>query len=56
MPDIDLQLSPQLAAKLAKSLEERQIEYAIGGALALGYWISPRATFGNDGAVTSQST
>jgi predicted nucleotidyltransferase len=48
MSVIDPKLPTQLAAKLAKSLEERQIEYAIGGALALGYWISPRATLDVD--------
>jgi hypothetical protein len=33
-----------VAGQLAKELESRGQEYAIGGAIALGYWGSPRGT------------
>ncbi|MCA9051033.1 MAG: hypothetical protein KDA89_19995 [Planctomycetaceae bacterium] len=38
----------QLARQLAAALEERGIEYAIGGALALGFWGEPRGTLDVD--------
>jgi nucleotidyltransferase AbiEii toxin of type IV toxin-antitoxin system len=34
----------EAAVRLARELESRNIEYAIGGALALGYWARPRGT------------
>ncbi len=33
-----------VAAKLAAALDEHQQEYALGGAIALGYWATPRGT------------
>ncbi|MGE0623787.1 MAG: hypothetical protein AB7I04_08785 [Pseudomonadales bacterium] len=33
-----------IARRLADALEEARIEYAIGGAIALGYYANPRAT------------
>lgn len=33
-----------VAAELAQALEKRGIDYALGGALALGYWARPRGT------------
>jgi hypothetical protein len=33
-----------VAAELAKQLESRHQQYAIGGAIALGYWGTPRGT------------
>ena len=36
--------SVDVARQLADALEDNDIEYAIGGALALGYYATPRAT------------
>jgi hypothetical protein len=36
--------APQAALRLARCLEDEAVEYAIGGALALGIWGAPRAT------------
>src|SRR6187401_1968481 len=33
-----------VAAELTQALEKRGIDYALGGALALGYWTRPRGT------------
>lgn len=38
----------EVARMLANELEQRGIPYAIGGALALGHWAVPRATFDVD--------
>jgi hypothetical protein len=38
----------ELAQKLAVELDARQIDYAIGGALALGFWGEPRGTLDVD--------
>lgn len=38
----------ELAQQLAIALSDRQIEYAIGGALALGFWGEPRGTLDVD--------
>jgi len=37
-----------VAKRLAKELRERGQEYAIGGAIALGYWAEPRGTIDVD--------
>lgn len=37
-----------LAAQLAGDLSRRHIDYAIGGAIALGYWAIPRGTLDVD--------
>jgi len=37
-----------VAAKLAKQLESRHQQYALGGAIALGYWGTPRGTIDVD--------
>lgn len=37
-----------VAARLGGRLEQRGVEYAIGGALALGYWGEPRGTLDVD--------
>jgi hypothetical protein len=37
-----------VGAHLAAQLEQRGIEYALGGALALGYWAEPRGTLDVD--------
>lgn len=37
-----------VAAEVAHALESRGIEYAIGGALALGFWAEPRGTLDVD--------
>jgi hypothetical protein len=37
-----------VAAQLAKRLAERRTEYALGGAIALGYWGQPRGTMDVD--------
>ena len=42
--------APELARLLADALEDEQIPYAVGGALALGVWGFPRAT--NDVDIT----
>jgi|GEM_PF-6294079 len=34
----------ELAQKLAVELDVRQVDYAIGGAVALGFWGEPRGT------------
>lgn len=36
------------AAQLSARLEQSSIEYALGGALALGYWANPRGTLDVD--------
>lgn len=36
--------APAVARRLADALEAKQLEYGIGGALALGVWGFPRAT------------
>ncbi len=36
------------AAQLAAQLEKSSVEYALGGALALGYWANPRGTLDVD--------
>ena len=38
----------ELAQKLAVELDARNIDYAIGGALALGFWGEPRGTLAVD--------
>ena len=40
----ELQTAPEIARAIADALEERGIGYAIGGAIALGYYAVPRAT------------
>jgi hypothetical protein len=40
--------STQIALRLAKALEVAQVPYAIGGAIALGVWSIPRATYDVD--------
>jgi hypothetical protein len=41
----DLELSAlAVARQLAERLDARQQEYALGGAIALGYWAEPRGT------------
>jgi hypothetical protein len=37
-----------LARRIAQALESRRHEYAIGGAVALGYWSEPRGTLDVD--------
>jgi hypothetical protein len=37
-----------VAARLGRRLEQRGVDYAIGGALALGYWGEPRGTLDVD--------
>ncbi len=37
-----------VAQQLAASLEERRCDYALGGAIALGYWGEPRGTIDVD--------
>lgn len=37
-----------VAAEVAEALESRQVDYAIGGALALGFWGEPRGTLDVD--------
>lgn len=37
-----------VAKRLAEQLESREVEYAFGGALALGYWGAPRGTLDVD--------
>jgi hypothetical protein len=38
----------EAAQQLAAALTERGCEYALGGALALGYWAEPRGTLDVD--------
>lgn len=38
----------ELAAQLASLLEARGVEYALGGAIALGFWSQPRGTLDID--------
>jgi hypothetical protein len=37
-----------VAFELAHALEQRGYEYALGGAIALGYWVEPRGTIDVD--------
>lgn len=50
MPDATQQpLDPaDVAVTLAEALDERQCAYAIGGAVALGFWSEPRGTMDVD--------
>lgn len=43
-----LRTAPELARVIADALERRGLPYAIGGALALGYYAPPRATIDVD--------
>jgi hypothetical protein len=38
----------EIALHLARELDERKVEYALGGALALGFWGKPRGTIDVD--------
>ncbi len=40
--------APEVAAELAARLEDAKCDYAIGGALALGFWAEPRGTLDVD--------
>lgn len=40
--------APTIAAELAGKLEAMGVEYAVGGAIALGFWSEPRATLDVD--------
>jgi hypothetical protein len=43
--EADAPIDPgSVAAHLAQQLDERGIEYALGGAIALGFWARPRGT------------
>ena len=45
MPEPNAQINAAIVAgQLAKELESRGQEYALGGAIALGYWGTPRGT------------
>ena len=45
MPGNDPQLdAAEVAKRLAQVLDERGQEYAVGGAIALGFWAEPRGT------------
>jgi len=37
-----------VAGRLARALDERKTEYALGGAIALGFWAQPRGTMDVD--------
>jgi len=37
-----------VAKRLARALDERKTEYALGGAIALGFWAQPRGTMDVD--------
>ena len=38
----------EVAGQIARALEDRSQEYAVGGAIALGYWGQPRGTIDVD--------
>ena len=49
MAGADPQLDAAAVAKqLARALDERKQDYALGGAIALGYWAEPRGTIDVD--------
>jgi hypothetical protein len=49
MPARDVPHDPiDVARHLAAALDEQGVEYALGGALALGYWGTPRSTLDVD--------
>lgn len=48
--------SAQIALDLAAALEAAHCEYAIGGAIALGYWAQPRGTLDVDVTLFLPST
>ncbi len=43
MPERQLNAA-DVAERLTAELEQRNIEYAVGGAIALGFWAQPRGT------------
>lgn len=47
MSELELR-APKAAAAICKVLNEKNVDYAIGGALALAYWCEPRATIDVD--------
>jgi hypothetical protein len=48
MPDIVPSTPDQVAVELARRFDDFGIDYAIGGALAMGLWSEPRATLDVD--------
>ncbi|MCA9110231.1 MAG: hypothetical protein KDA52_09805 [Planctomycetaceae bacterium] len=47
MSELELR-APKAAAEICRVLNEKNVDYAIGGALALAYWCEPRATIDVD--------